>query len=124
MGRKKSDKYSVNTDGGAFIGGSVNTGGGDFIGRDKINDDYNDTTAPRESRRRPGGGGSGRRQQVRIDDLQVQWDMLGEKLKLLEEEHSLETRADEKLRLKHKIDEIWAERDRIEQELDRLESRG
>jgi len=27
---------SINTGGGAFIGGNVNTGGGDFVGRDKI----------------------------------------------------------------------------------------
>ena len=124
MGRKKSDKYIINTDGGAFIGGNVNTGGGDFVGRDKSNDDFGDATPSRESRKRFGGSGSGRRQQVRIDDLQVQWDMLGEKLKVLEEEHILETRTDEKLRLKHTIDELWAERERIEQELDKLESRS
>jgi len=29
------DKRSINTDGGAYIGGNVNTSGGDFVGRDK-----------------------------------------------------------------------------------------
>ena len=32
---KSVDAPSINTGGGAFIGGSVNTGGGDFVGRDK-----------------------------------------------------------------------------------------
>jgi hypothetical protein len=36
---QKEDKTdfskSINTDGGAYIGGNVNTSGGDFIGRDK-----------------------------------------------------------------------------------------
>ncbi len=36
MANKKQQQPSqVNTEGGAYIGGSVNTGGGDFVGRDK-----------------------------------------------------------------------------------------
>lgn len=35
MANKKQDKPSVNTEGGAHVGGNVNTGGGDFVGRDK-----------------------------------------------------------------------------------------
>ena len=122
MKRKKSDKITINTGGGAFVGGNVNTGGGNFVARDKIDDDYGDATPSRESRKR--SDGSGRRRQARIDELNTHWDLLGEKLKALEKQHILETRADEKLRLQHKIDEALAERDRIEQELDRSESRG
>lgn len=36
MTNKKKDTRSVNTEGGAYIGGNVNTSGGDFVGRDKI----------------------------------------------------------------------------------------
>jgi hypothetical protein len=32
---KNMDESKINTDGGAYIGGSVNTNGGDFVGRDK-----------------------------------------------------------------------------------------
>jgi hypothetical protein len=35
MASKKQEKPSINTDGGAYIGGGINTGGGDFVGRDK-----------------------------------------------------------------------------------------
>ena len=122
MKRKKGDKYFINTEGGAYVGGNVNTGGGNFVGRDKIDDDYDDAAPSRERRKR--SGGSDRRRQARIDDLNVHWDLLGEKLKALEKQHILETRADEKLRLQNKIDEALAERDKIERELDRLEGRG
>jgi uncharacterized protein (UPF0335 family) len=34
--KRKKEKRDVQTQGGAFIGGSVNTGGGDLVGRDKV----------------------------------------------------------------------------------------
>ncbi len=35
MATRKQEKPTIDTGGGAYIGGSVNTGGGDFVGRDK-----------------------------------------------------------------------------------------
>jgi hypothetical protein len=33
---QKGDVVSIDTGGGAFVGGDISTGGGDFVGRDKI----------------------------------------------------------------------------------------
>lgn len=65
--------------------------------------------------------GGGQRRQAEIDRLNAQWQMLTEKLDALEKQKNLETRAEEKLRLNALIDEARAERDRLEQELQRLE---
>jgi hypothetical protein len=37
MATSKKDPQSVQTGGGAYVGGRVDTGGGDFVGRDQIN---------------------------------------------------------------------------------------
>jgi len=36
MATSKTDPHSVDTGGGAYIGGQVDTGGGDFVGRDQV----------------------------------------------------------------------------------------
>jgi hypothetical protein len=43
MTPKKSKTPSVNTGGGAYIGGKVDTGGGDFVGRDQTVTNYTST---------------------------------------------------------------------------------
>lgn len=58
----------------------------------------------------------------RIDDLQQQLDLLDEKLSELSKQLILETRSDEKLRLKKSIDDTTTLRDQIEKQLKGMES--
>ena len=53
-------------------------------------------------------------------ELQHLWDLASQKLAALEQQKILETRVEEKLRLQHLIAETSAERDRIEQQMQRL----
>jgi len=57
-----------------------------------------------------------------ITKLQQQWDLLNEKLSGLEQDKILETRSEERFRLEHRIKKIEAERQRIEQQLHKLET--
>jgi hypothetical protein len=56
-----------------------------------------------------------------IGHLQHQWDLLSEKLTALDKQHILETRAEERFRLKHLIEETRTERERIDQQLKALQ---
>ena len=62
------------------------------------------------------------RQQQQATDLQEHCNLLSEKLIRLRKQHIGETRAEEKFRLERLIIETEGERDRIEQELQTLES--
>ncbi len=59
----------------------------------------------------------------KIKELQKKWDLLGEKASGLEQDRILENRAEERLRMETMIANIQAERQRIEDELNKLESR-
>ena len=61
-------------------------------------------------------------QQQQATHLQKNWDLLSEKLIRLQKQHIGETREEEKFRLARLIAETESERDRIEQELQTLES--
>ena len=65
--------------------------------------------------------GSTSRQQKRIAALQEQWDLLSQKLAVLEKQLILETRAEEKLRLQNLIINTRAELDQIESDLNKIE---
>ncbi len=56
-----------------------------------------------------------------INELQQQWDLVSQKLSALTQSMILETRTEEKFRLEHSINDIKAERERLEQELRELE---
>ncbi|MFO1430340.1 MAG: SUMF1/EgtB/PvdO family nonheme iron enzyme [Candidatus Competibacteraceae bacterium] len=58
----------------------------------------------------------------KIDDLQQQWESLSEKLSVLNQGWILETRPEEKLRLKKLIDDAKAQRDQVEEQLKDMES--
>ena len=58
-----------------------------------------------------------------ISRLQQQWELINDKLDRLENQRIRETRADEKFRLEHSIEEIQTERDQIYQRLEVLQSR-
>ncbi|MFO1434410.1 MAG: hypothetical protein U1F76_30740 [Candidatus Competibacteraceae bacterium] len=53
----------------------------------------------------------------KIDNLQQQWELLSEKLSGLNEQWILETRSEEKLRLRKLIDDTKAQRDQVEEQL-------
>ncbi len=61
------------------------------------------------------------RLQRRIAELQRQWDDLSQKIDILRQDMTHETRSDEKLRLRHVIAGLEAERDRIDKELKIIE---
>ena len=58
-----------------------------------------------------------------ISDLQKQWELLNEKLNVLQKQRILETRSEEKFRLKHLIEETQTERDEIDRKLELLQDR-
>jgi Tfp pilus assembly protein PilN len=57
-----------------------------------------------------------------IGELQRQWDLLSQQLSEMRGNWIFETRPDEKMRLKHLIDEFETERQQIEQRLTSLEA--
>ena len=59
---------------------------------------------------------------IQHNELQKEWDLLTEKLSILERDRIVETRTDEKLRLKYKIAELINERQQVEQRLIDLET--
>jgi hypothetical protein len=58
----------------------------------------------------------------KIDDLQRQWELFSEKLSGLNEQWILETRFEEKLRLRKLIDDTTVQRDQVEEQLKDMES--
>ncbi len=58
----------------------------------------------------------------KIDDLRRQWELLDEKLNGLNKQEILETRFEEKLRLRNLIDDTQTQRDRVEAQLKDMES--
>ena len=68
------------------------------------------------------GGGKKIRITARIATLKQQWELLNKKLSALENQNILETRANEKLRLEHIIAETSAACQKVEEEIDSLES--
>lgn len=59
----------------------------------------------------------------RINDLQQKWELLNEKLKHLERQRILETRAEEIFRLQHLIDETRTQLEQIEAKLKSFEAK-
>jgi hypothetical protein len=57
------------------------------------------------------------RHQEEVDGLQKRWGALGELLSRLQQEHDVETRADERYRLESRIKEQQGERQKVEAEL-------
>ncbi len=64
---------------------------------------------------------SERRIKEKRAELETRWQLLSEKLDVLHRELILETRIDEKLRLKKIVEEVETERKEVEQELNKLE---
>ena len=62
------------------------------------------------------------RLEKKIAALHKQWELLGEGLSALQEQRILETRIEEKLRLKGIIEQAQAERDQVEEQLQNMES--
>ena len=56
-----------------------------------------------------------------IAELQKQWELVSQKLSRLEHDRILESNSEEKFRLEHRIAEVKAERQHIEQQLSDLE---
>lgn len=61
------------------------------------------------------------RLEKKVKELQEQWDLLSEKLNGLNKDWILETRSEDKLRLKTQIDGMETQRDQIEQQLKNIE---
>ena len=62
------------------------------------------------------------RLQQTIAAKQAQWRLQHDKLSKLKQEAALETRADEKLRLRYRIEEVEQDKAQLEHELDELEA--
>jgi len=66
--------------------------------------------------------GQENRLRQQYDEFQNQWDTLRDLINKLDKEYIIETRAEEKFRLKKRLDEIRAERNQIEEKLVELEN--
>jgi hydroxymethylpyrimidine pyrophosphatase-like HAD family hydrolase len=63
------------------------------------------------------------RLQSKIEEQQKKWELLSEMLSLLEKERILTIQVDEKFRLEKQIDNIKAEREQVEKDLNELETK-